>query len=77
MPALVVLLLALGDHERAIFDLKLLAIYWAVMGPLLLLQRQLDRKKKESGGRARWPGLNHGDFSQDVPPLHRAESKAR
>ena len=48
MPAAVPLRALLGDQDRAWKWVQLLAVYWAVMAPVLLLQRQLDRKERES-----------------------------
>ena len=45
MPTAVPLLALLGEQDLAWKWVKLLAVYWAVMGPVLLLERQLDRKE--------------------------------
>jgi len=47
MPALVLLMALLDGHDRAMQGLRLLAVCWAIMAPLLLLHLHLDRKESE------------------------------
>ena len=46
MPAAVVLMDLLGEQDQAWKWVQALAVYWAIMAPLLLLHLHLDRKEK-------------------------------
>ena len=46
-PAILLLMALLDGHDRAMQGLRLLAVYWAIMAPVLLLHLHLDRKESK------------------------------